>query len=209
MTFARECLEELSDRGIDITKYKTTQNALDVGVLMQAMDYPEYNIYGVSYGTKLTLEMMRQEVPGVRSFILDGVAPPHVPTYNTLITPPASAILNTFAPCERDPVCSEAYPDITDLFDYIDGRNGRRSNASNKISTYLPLMVTQLEESDVTLASQMMSGQIPPVATPDSVVVQAQARGVGGNELAPFKASQPPQKSSICSSSMCRPRSSS
>jgi len=211
-TFTRGCLEELAGRGIDITKYNTTQNALDVGALMQAMGYPEYNIYGVSYGTKLTLEVMRQEVSGVRSIILDGVAPPHVPTYNTLIAPHANALVNTFAPCERDPVCSEAYPDITDrffalldqlneepvdvlgqpfsgevLFGYLDGRNARRSNEPNKISTYLPLMVTQLEEGDVTLATQMMAGQIPPKTTSDSVVAHAQASGIGGNELALVK----------------------
>ena len=207
VNFTRSCLEEITARGVDITKINTTQNALDVGAIMSALGYPEYNIYGVSYGTKLTLEAMRQEVPGIRSIILDGVAPPQVNLYDALITPYAESFDNTFAPCERDPVCAEAYPDITarfyalldrmteepvevmgepypaiQLFLFLKGRNDRRSQNPNKLSTYLPLMVQQLEEGDTTLLTQMLNGQIPPQRNAEALVAEAAAAGLSGDE---------------------------
>ncbi|MDK3075290.1 alpha/beta fold hydrolase [Sedimentitalea sp. JM2-8] len=207
--FTRSCLEEIVGRGVDIKKINTTQNARDVGAVMSALGYPAYNIYGVSYGTKLTLEVMRQELPGIRSIVLDGVAPPQVNLYDSLITPYAESFDNTFGPCERDPVCAEAYPGITArfyalldsmmeepvevmgqpypgirLFLDIKGRNDRRSQNPNKISTYLPLMVAQLEEGDTTLLTQMVSGQIPPQVAADSLVAQASAAGLSGDEQA-------------------------
>ncbi len=213
VTFASSCVEEIASRGVDIQMINTTQNALDVGALMEALGYAEYNLYGVSYGTKLTLEALRQELPGIRSVVLDGVAPPQVQLYDTLITPHADAIVNTFAPCERDAICSEAYPDITarffalldrmseepvdvlgkpftgdDLFSYIDNRNSRRSQNPNRLSTYLPLMVTQLEEGDTTLLGQIIGGQLPPQMTPETLVAQAAAAGIGGDKLSLIQA---------------------
>ncbi|MEV8468769.1 alpha/beta fold hydrolase [Fluviibacterium sp. DFM31] len=207
--FARDCLKEIAGRGVDITEINTTQNALDVGAVMAALGYPEYNIYGVSYGTKLTLEVMRQEIPGIRAIVLDGVAPPQVQLYDQLITPYANSFDNTFGPCERDPVCAAAYPDITarfyalldqmtetpvevlgqpyaaiQLFLHLKGRNDRRSQNPNKLSTYLPLMVTQLEQGDTTLLTQIVSGDLPPKVTGESLVAQARAVGLSGNEQA-------------------------
>ena len=207
--FAAACVEEIASRGVDISKMNTTQNALDVGAVMKALGYPEYNIYGVSYGTKLTLEVLRQGVPGIRSVVLDGVAPPQVHLYDTLITPHSEAIVNTFAPCERDPVCSETFPDITaryfalmaqlaeepidvlgqsfggeNLFLLLDARNKARSQNPNKISTYMPLMVQQLEQGDTTILGQILSGQVPPRVTPDTLVAQARAAGLSVDEQA-------------------------
>ncbi|WP_068111063.1 alpha/beta fold hydrolase [Tropicimonas marinistellae] len=208
LEFVRGCVEEIQSRGIDITKMNTTQNALDVGALMSALGYPEYNIYGVSYGTKLTLEALRQKVPNIRAVILDGVAPPQVHLYDQLITPHTLAIENTFAPCEADPTCSEAFPGITDryfalmeelvenplevagdpfgameLLGVLDDRNKRRSQNPAKLSTYAPLMVSQLEEGDTTILSQILSGQLPPSRTAETLLAQAQAAGLSGDEM--------------------------
>lgn len=209
LEFAQGCVAEIASRGIDITKINTSQNAQDVGMLMAALGYPQYNIYGVSYGTKLTLEVLRQQVPDIRSVVLDGVAPPQVPLYDTLFTPYAASFTNTFAPCERDPVCAEAYPDITarfytlldtltetpvkvqgeefngeQLFFFIKGRNERRSQNPNKISTYLPLMVKQLEDGDTTLLTQLVNEDLPPAITADTLFAQAFSLGLSPDEQA-------------------------
>ena len=41
-----------------------------------------YNIYGISYGTKLALETMRGAPEGIRSVVIDGVAPSWLRLYD-------------------------------------------------------------------------------------------------------------------------------
>ncbi len=136
---------------------------------------------------------------------------PEMDCFNT-IADNLDASVRTFAGesvPDRDAVCAEADPDITaryfelvdtlmeepvnvlgqpstgeDLFMLLDNRNHARSQNPNKLSTYLPLMISQLEDGDVTLLSQVVGGQLPPVVTPDSLLAQAKARGLSGDEQA-------------------------
>jgi pimeloyl-ACP methyl ester carboxylesterase len=87
----RACLDEIAASGADITIINTFQNAQDVRAVMHTLGYPVYNIYGISYGTKLGQEVMRSAPEGVRSVVLDSVAPVQVPIYNTLALPHAEA----------------------------------------------------------------------------------------------------------------------
>lgn len=182
------CIAELEGRGFDLPLFNTTQNALDVRAVMSGLGYDDYNIYGVSYGTKLALEVLRTVPDGVRSVVIDSVAPPQIPLYDTLFVPHAQSILNTFGPCETDPDCAEAYPDITqrfwDLLDElqqepidvdgidIDGetlftiftnsRNDWSDPTTRGFTTYAPALVAQLEEGDLTMIRQMFEGTLPP-----------------------------------------------
>jgi pimeloyl-ACP methyl ester carboxylesterase len=113
---AASCLAELAANGTDITKINTVQNALDVQAVMRALGYPTYNVYGISYGTKLGLEVMRSAPDGVRAVVLDSVAPPNEPIYDKLITPHAEAIEAIFTLCAEDADCNAAYPDLKNRF---------------------------------------------------------------------------------------------
>ena len=92
----RACLDEIAASGADITKINTWQNAQDVSAVMHTLGYPTYNIYGISYGTKLGQEVMRSAPEGLRSVVLDSVAPVQVPIYDTLALPHAEAIQSIF-----------------------------------------------------------------------------------------------------------------
>ncbi|GGX67225.1 hypothetical protein GCM10007385_40390 [Tateyamaria omphalii] len=197
-TLVSKCIGELEGRGFDLSQFNTTQNARDVRAVMSALGYPEYNIYGVSYGTKLALEVMRTIPDGVRSVVLDSVAPPQVPLYDTLYVPHHQAIVNTFAPCEADPVCSEAYPNITQrywnlleqlldepvevdgieingsaLFSTFSRRNDWADPTTRGFTTYAPALVSQLEEGDVTLMRQVLQGLVPPQASAEAALAAA------------------------------------
>ena len=78
-----DCLREVEAAGIDIAKYNTFENAKDVRTITRALGYQTYNLYGISYGTKLALETMRVAPEGIRSVVIDGVAPPWVHLYDT------------------------------------------------------------------------------------------------------------------------------
>lgn len=73
-----ECRDRLLGEGNVLEDYNSINNAHDVEAIRLALDYDEWNLLGVSYGTKLALEVMRQHPGHVRSAILDSVYPPQV-----------------------------------------------------------------------------------------------------------------------------------
>ena len=106
------CIEELYASEADLPAYNTANNARDVRAVMSALGYPEYNIFGISYGTRLALEVLRTAPDGVRSVIIDGVAPPGVRLYDDLFGPHGDALEAMFDQCAAQPACAEAYPDL-------------------------------------------------------------------------------------------------
>ncbi len=108
----KDCAAELAAKGTDLTAYNTYQNALDVRALMQALGYADYNIYGVSYGTTLGLEVMRSAPDGVRSVVLDSVSPPQAKVYDENAKPEQESIQAVLDQCAADDACAKAYPDL-------------------------------------------------------------------------------------------------
>ncbi len=112
----KRCFDELTAKGIPLAAYNTTQNALDLPVIMSALGYKDYNIYGISYGTKLGLEVMRVAPQNVRSVIIDGVAPSWVNLYNSFAMKNDEAIQHVVDQCAADKACNEAYPELGKIF---------------------------------------------------------------------------------------------
>ena len=67
------CRDRLVAEGWDLAAYDSTQNAADVAELRVAMGIDEWNVYGVSYGTDLALQTLRDHPEGIRSVVLDSV----------------------------------------------------------------------------------------------------------------------------------------
>lgn len=107
-----KCTAELQQNGRDLTAYNTVQNARDVRAIMQALGYKDYNIYGVSYGTKLALEVMRSAPEGVRSVVIDSVFPPNARAYDTNILPVQEGVQQVINQCAADAACAAAFPDL-------------------------------------------------------------------------------------------------
>jgi pimeloyl-ACP methyl ester carboxylesterase len=113
---AKQCVGELEQLGVPLPVYNTTQNALDVPQVVKALGYGDYNLYGISYGTKLALEVMRVAPQGVRSVIIDGVAPSWVNLYNSLALKNDEAVQIVVDQCAADKACNDAYPDLGRIF---------------------------------------------------------------------------------------------
>ena len=106
------CTAELEAEGRDLSAYNTVQNARDVQAIMQTLGYPVYNIYGISYGTKLALEVMRTAPEGVRSVVIDSVFPPNARAYDTNILPVQEGVQKVIDQCAADAACAAAFPDL-------------------------------------------------------------------------------------------------
>jgi pimeloyl-ACP methyl ester carboxylesterase len=108
----RECRDSLTAADVDIAAYNTVENAADVADLRTALGYEEWNLYGISYGTRLALEVMRDHPEGIRSVILDSAFPHQV---DSMVAGPGAArraFEKLFAGCAADAACAADYPDL-------------------------------------------------------------------------------------------------
>ncbi len=112
----RSCVERLRHEGIDLSAYTSAQSAADIADLISALDLAEVNIYGVSYGSRLALTILRDYPARVRSVILDGVYPPHIDFYHEQPLNGYRAFSALFDACAADSACAEAYPDLREVF---------------------------------------------------------------------------------------------
>lgn len=110
------CRTRLTDQGANLSAYTSAANAADIAELRIALGYGEWNLWGISYGTRLALTVMRDYPEGVRSVILDSVLPPQVNLFSTSPDNFQRALDVFFAGCAADAGCSAAYPDLEATF---------------------------------------------------------------------------------------------
>jgi pimeloyl-ACP methyl ester carboxylesterase len=104
------CAMAVKAMGHDATAYTTRDNAEDLHALFQSLQQPRWNVYGLSYGTRLALEYMRQHPADIRSVILDSVLPPQVQFYEDDAANTDRAFQYLLATCGT--TCDLSYPDL-------------------------------------------------------------------------------------------------
>ena len=110
------CQERLISEGVNLSAFNSLENAADFPMIVEALGYDAYNIYGVSYGTQVAQHIMREHPEGIRSVTLNAVM---TLDNNVNVDIPASAQRNFdlfFATCQADAACAEAYPDLENTF---------------------------------------------------------------------------------------------
>jgi pimeloyl-ACP methyl ester carboxylesterase len=113
---AKACRDRLQRQGIDLSAYNSEASAADLEELRQVLGYDEWNLYAISYGTRLALTVMRDHPVGLRSVILDSVYLPQASFYEEF-TPKAMQTFDAlFAACASDVDCQAVYPDLERTF---------------------------------------------------------------------------------------------
>ena len=72
------CRARLEAGGVDLAAYSTVASAADVEDLRRVLGVERRTLYGVSYGTRLALAVLRDAPGTVRAAVLDSVLPPQV-----------------------------------------------------------------------------------------------------------------------------------
>lgn len=101
---------------VDLQAFNSRENAADIDLLRKTLGFKEVNLFGVSYGTRLALTIMRDYPKGIRSVILDSVYPPQV---NRLAETDANfyrLMQKVFEDCRNDNDCYAAYPTLEQDF---------------------------------------------------------------------------------------------
>ena len=108
----KACRDRYTAAGVDVAAYNTAENAADMADLRMALGIDEWNVYGVSYGSKLALVELRDHPEGIRSVVLDSVSPPNNNIAEDWWSAPASSFKAIFAACAAQPACAAAYPNL-------------------------------------------------------------------------------------------------
>jgi pimeloyl-ACP methyl ester carboxylesterase len=112
---ARACDERLVKSGIDLNAYNTLENAADVHDLIQVLGYKQVTLYGVSYGTRLALTIMRLYPSVIHAVILDSVYPPQ--KNRTDVPAAAQRVFQVlFQGCAISTSCRQQYPQLDIVF---------------------------------------------------------------------------------------------
>ncbi len=116
----QQCRDRWAATGVDLSAYNTAENAADIADLRVALGIDAWDVYGVSYGTKLASVLLRDYPEGVRTVVLDSVSPPNFNIVENWWSAPASSFKAIFAACAAQPACAAAYPNLeTDFYDTV------------------------------------------------------------------------------------------
>ncbi len=110
------CYDRLLREGVDLAAYNSAASTADITDLITVLELEALNIYGVSYGTRLALTIMRDQPADIRSVMLDSAYPPHVAGLDDQPGNAASAIQHLFATCAQAAACTSAYGDLEQTF---------------------------------------------------------------------------------------------
>lgn len=116
---AAECYGRLARSGFRAEDYSTPRQVQDAVELMASLGGQDWNLYGISYGSRLALQVLRQQPDRVRSLVLDSVYPPEI---NGLSSRPAQfmrAWEDLLAYCRSNPQCDAAHPMLDKRLDTL------------------------------------------------------------------------------------------
>ncbi len=128
LEMAQACMKNLQKLPYGELQFFSTAIAVqDLEAVRLKQGYGAINLVGISYGTRVGLEYLRQFPRSVRRMVLDGVTPPDM----RLPGADAQSALNgVFAACAREPACKVSYPGLAARW--------------NKLLARLPTQVTVL-----------------------------------------------------------------
>lgn len=120
------CRDRLIGEGIDLNLYGTRETVKDLTDLRHLLGIKQWNLHGVSYGTRLALSVMRDAPEGVRSVILDSPYPPEVHAYEIQAAGVELAFEKLFKACSKNNYCRRRYPNLERaIFEQIEWLNIR------------------------------------------------------------------------------------
>ena len=124
--FSEQQTRDLTQQCLDLLphdpRFFTTSVAVaDLDALRIALAYEAFNVYGISYGTRVAQHYARQYPDSTRTVIIDGVIPPQVSLGPDIATESQIAIDNVFARCSESIACNDRFPNIGEDFDMVRG----------------------------------------------------------------------------------------
>jgi pimeloyl-ACP methyl ester carboxylesterase len=117
---ASRCRQRLIASGLRLEAFNTEAAVADLGMLLDRLGYSSWNLYGVSYGTRVALDFLRTADPArTRSVIVDSVYPPDVDAYVESGANADRAFRTLAAHCLADAACNAGSPHLLESLQQI------------------------------------------------------------------------------------------
>jgi pimeloyl-ACP methyl ester carboxylesterase len=107
---ARTCLQQLSTHA-DPRYYTTTIAAQDLEDVRKALGSPQFDLLGVSYGTRMAQQYVMRFPGSVRSVVLDSTVPNSLALGEDFARNLDDALKAQFARCTAEPACKQKFGD--------------------------------------------------------------------------------------------------
>jgi pimeloyl-ACP methyl ester carboxylesterase len=109
----------------DLPSYNTAANADDIDDLRVALGLDQLDVYGISYGSRLGLEVLRRHGDHVRAAVIEGLVPSQVVWPAAMPASFYHALSSLNASCADAGACGTAYGDLVAKFlDGVDALDG-------------------------------------------------------------------------------------
>jgi pimeloyl-ACP methyl ester carboxylesterase len=116
---AKRCHERLVKSGLDLAFYNTRAIVEDLRQLIELLHYQKWTLFGVSYGTRVALDFLREHPGGTRAAILDSVYPPDARFYVDGPRNGQRAFQELFKECAAAPACNTSNPKLGESFERL------------------------------------------------------------------------------------------
>jgi pimeloyl-ACP methyl ester carboxylesterase len=113
---AKICYDRLMAHGIDLSAYNSAESAADIEDLRRVLKLEKINLWGLSYSSRLMLNMMRDFPNGIRSVVLESTLPIEVNYDEVGVDLIIDALNRVFKNCQADAECTKAYPNLEKEF---------------------------------------------------------------------------------------------
>jgi len=113
---ALSCKQDLIARGINTDAYNSLSVANDLNALKKALNYKNWNVYGISYGTYMAQVYANSFPEDVKTLILDSAISDISDYYTENTSNYVSSLSKVFDKCKNDPECNAQYPDLETVF---------------------------------------------------------------------------------------------
>ncbi|MDX1563060.1 MAG: alpha/beta fold hydrolase, partial [Gammaproteobacteria bacterium] len=180
-------------------RFFTTSVAVeDLELLRQTLGVDEWNIYGISYGTRVAQHYLRRHGEHVRTMILDGVVPAELTLGPAIATDAQTALDAIFARCAASAPCAARFASLRGQFDEL---RQRFDNGSIEVfiddpvtgeptslvldESHLQGVVRLMSYSDATVAllplviDETYRGNYRPLAAQAELQIQAVSDSIG------------------------------
>ncbi len=102
--------------------YTTSVAVGDLERVREALEVPEWNIYGVSYGTRVAQHYLRRYAEHTRAVILDGVVPAELALGPAIATNAQVALENILGRCAAQDLCAQRFPALDERLATLSAR---------------------------------------------------------------------------------------
>jgi pimeloyl-ACP methyl ester carboxylesterase len=186
------CLARYGER---VRYYTSSVAALDLERVREALGYPQIDLYGASYGTRMAELYLRHHADRVQAVVLDGVTYPEQAIGPDTPLDGERALDLILGRCRGSPDCAAAYPDLRGDFGALRAKFGAGSASltlpdpatgeplelefnRSVLGSALRLLSYNATQASLlpTLIHQAASGRLAPLAA-QTVIMARQIQG--------------------------------